>query len=137
MQHFVRTLNKFYLDHAPFWQNETDWEGFQWIQADDRDNSIIAFRRIDRQGREILVICNFCPVLREHYRLGLPKPYYYEPVLCTDDKEFGGYGFQPETVKGEKTPWRNYPCSAEFRVPPMSTTYYIPRRTLKKKEKQE
>ena len=137
MQHFVKTLNKFYLDHAPFWQNETDWEGFQWIQADDRDNSIIAFRRIDRQGREILVICNFCPVLREHYRLGLPKPYYYEPVLCTDDKEFGGYGFQPETVKGEKTPWRDYPCSAEFRVPPMSTTYYIPRRTLKKKEKQD
>lgn len=137
MQHFVRTLNRFYLDHPQFWQNETDWEGFQWIQADDRDNSIVAFRRIDRQGKEILVICNFCPVLRENYRLGLPKPYYYEPVLCTDDAEFGGYGFAPETVKGKKEPWGQYPCSADFRVPPMSTTYYIPRRTLKKKEKQE
>ncbi len=49
MQHFVRTLNHFYLEHRCFWENDSDWDGFRWISGDDRDNTVIAFRRIDRQ----------------------------------------------------------------------------------------
>ncbi len=51
MQHFVRTLNHFYLDHRCFWENDSDWDGFRWLSCDDRDNSIVAFRRISRKGR--------------------------------------------------------------------------------------
>ena len=72
MQDFVKTLNHFYLDHPAFWQTDTDWTGFQWLQADDRDNSVVAFRRVDRQGRDIVVVCNFCPVLREGYLMCVP-----------------------------------------------------------------
>ena len=68
MQDFVRDLNHFYLSHAQFWQNEQDWSGFQWIQPDAGDDNLLAFRRIDRRNREVLVICNFCPVERLHYR---------------------------------------------------------------------
>ena len=131
MQDFVKTLNHFYLDHPAFWQNDTDWTGFQWLQADDRDNSVVAFRRVDRQGRDILVVCNFCPVLREGYQMGVPKPYWYEPVLTSSDPKFGGDGVMPTVAKGVKGDWGQFHYTAEFTIPPLSVTYYLPRRTRK------
>ena len=131
MQDFVKTLNHFYLDHPAFWQNDTDWTGFQWLQADDRDNSVVAFRRVDRQGRDILVVCNFCPVLREGYQMGVPKPYWYEPVLTSSDPKFGGDGVMPKVAKGVKGDWGQFHYTAEFTIPPLSVTYYLPRRTRK------
>ena len=131
MQDFVKTLNHFYLDHPAFWQNDTDWTGFQWLQADDRDNSVVAFRRVDRQGRDIVVVCNFCPVLREGYLMGVPKPYWYEPVLTSSDPKFGGDGIMPKVAKGIKGDWGQFHYTAEFTIPPLSVTYYLPRRTRK------
>ena len=131
MLDFVKTLNHFYLDHPAFWQNDTDWTGFQWLQADDRDNSVVAFRRVDRQGRDILVVCNFCPVLREGYQMGVPKPYWYEPVLTSSDPKFGGDGVMPTVAKGVKGDWGQFHYTAEFTIPPLSVTYYLPRRTRK------
>ena len=131
MLDFVRTLNHFYLDHPAFWQNDTDWTGFQWLQADDRDNSVVAFRRVDRQGRDIVVVCNFCPVLREGYLMGVPKPYWYEPVLTSSDPKFGGDGIMPKVAKGVKGDWGQFHYTAEFTIPPLSVTYYLPRRTRK------
>lgn len=131
MQDFVKTLNHFYLDHPAFWQNDTDWTGFQWLQADDRDNSVVAFRRVDRQGRDIVVVCNFCPVLREGYQMGVPKPYWYEPVLTSSDPKFGGDGVMPTVAKGIKGDWGQFHYTAEFTIPPLSVTYYLPRRTRK------
>ena len=131
MQDFVKTLNHFYLDHPAFWQNDTDWTGFQWLQADDRDNSVVAFRRVDRQGRDIVVVCNFCPVLREGYLMGVPKPYWYEPVLTSSDPKFGGDGVMPTVAKGVKGDWGQFHYTAEFTIPPLSVTYYLPRRTRK------
>ena len=140
MHDFVRTLNHFYLDHPCFWQNDSDWTGFQWLQADDRDNSVVAFRRVDRQGRDVLIVCNFCPVLREGYKMGVPKPYWYEPVLTSSDPQFGGDGIMPTVAKGRRGDWGAFHYTAEFTIPPMSVTYYLPRRTrktLKNGEKQE
>ena len=131
MKDFVRALNHFYLDHPAFWQNDTDWSGFQWLQADDRDNSVVAFRRMDRQGREVVVVCNFCPVLREGYKMGVPKPYWYEPVLTSSDPQYGGDGILPTVVKGVKGDWGECHYTAEFTIPPLSVTYYLPRRTRK------
>jgi 1,4-alpha-glucan branching enzyme len=133
MQSFVRELNRFYLSSRPLWENDSDWNGFQWISCDDRDRSIVAFRRIDRKGREVIAVCNFCPVLREHYRLGLPRAGWYLPVLNTDDEQFGGFGFAAESVRAEKTPANDLPYSAEFRVPPMSVVFYVHKRTAPEK----
>ena len=124
MQQFVKTLNRFYLENRELWEVDTGWDGYEWIEPDDRDRSVIAFRRKDRKGRELVVVCNFCPVLRENYRLGLPKQGWYVPVLNTDDEAFGGYGFVPETVRTEKKPSHGQMQSGLFRVPPMSVCFY-------------
>ena len=124
MQAFVRELNHFYLEHPQLWENDSDWDGFQWIDCDDRDRSIVTFRRISRSGKELVVICNFCPVVRERYRVGQPKAGWYLPVLNTDEARFGGYGFMARPQKAEKEPYQKLPYSAEFYLPPMSVTYY-------------
>ena len=124
MQQFVKTLNRFYLENRELWEVDTGWDGYEWIEPDDRDRSVIAFRRKDRKGRELVVVCNFCPVLRENYRLGLPKQGWSVPVLNTDDEAFGGYGFAPETVRTEKKPSHGQAQSGLFRVPPMSVCFY-------------
>ncbi len=126
MQSFVRTLNHFYLENRCLWENDSDWDGFRWLSCDDRDNSVIAFRRRSRKGQELIAVCNFCPVLREDYRLPLPKAGWYRPVLNTDDAKFGGYDFQPAIVHAEKEkqPQGEYAYSGRFRIPPMSVCFY-------------
>ena len=132
MREFVRDLNHLYRDHAAFWQNDQDWEGFRWISCDDRDNSVLAFRRIDRSGHEIIGICNFCPIRREGYRLGLPKGGAYELLLNSDEVRYGGWGTQLPEIRAEKSPWGDLDYSAEFTLPPLSVLYYRPKSRTKK-----
>ena len=68
------------------------WEGFQWIVPDDSQQSVVAFLRKDTSGKQILVVCNFNPVLREGYTLGAPVAGSYKEILNSDDAEFGGSG---------------------------------------------
>ncbi len=128
LQSFVKDLNHFYLQNPPLWNNDQDWEGFQWIEPDDADNSILAFRRIDRRKREVLVIINLTPVARERYRLGVPRAGIYQPALCSDDPRYGGWGVKPVEAVAERKPFRDYKHSALFRVPPMSITIYTYKR---------
>ena len=133
MQDYVRTLNHFYLDNSSMWNNDSDWNGFKWISADDRDNSIIAFRRIDRRGREVICLYNFCPVLRENYCLGLPRVGEYEVVFSSEEERFGGRGVPQPTVTAQRTPLHGLPYSGSFTVAPMSAVFYkrkvTPRKT--------
>ena len=121
---YVRALNQLYLKDSCLWNNDTESGGFAWISMDDCDNSVLAFRRMDRRSREIIAICNFCPVARENYRLGLPRMGEYEPVLSGDGEEFGGTGMELPVVAAEKVPLHNLPYSGVFTLPPLSTTYY-------------
>jgi 1,4-alpha-glucan branching enzyme len=135
MHDWVRDLNHFYLDHSCMWNNDSDWNGFRWISADDNANSVVAFRRIDRRGRELICICNFCPVLREHYRLGLPKPGQYEPVLSSDDLKYGGSGTELLTVTAEREPMHGLQYSGEFTLAPLSAMFYQRKTTPRAKHK--
>ena len=125
MQLFVRDLNHFYLAHPQLWQNDQSWEGFQWVQPDASDDNILAFRRIDKRNREVLVICNFCPVQRLDYRLGVPRPGHYHPVLSTAEVKYGGTWTYIPGGNAERVPFREYNYSACFNIPPMSTTFYV------------
>ena len=117
-------MNRFYLKNDPLWADDLSWNGFQWIQPDDGNNSILTFRRINKKKQEVICICNFTPVLREGYRIGVPKPGTYAPVFCSDDLKYGGTGQLPVPVQAEPGVYREYPYIASVRVPPMSVTFF-------------
>ncbi|MBE6781332.1 MAG: 1,4-alpha-glucan branching protein GlgB [Ruminococcaceae bacterium] len=122
---FVKALNKFYLKHPEFYELDFSEEGFQWISGEDYMQSIICFRRKAKDGSEIIVVCNFVPVDREGYRIGISQAGEYKAVFCSDWTEFGGktkkttrkIKTQPIEMHGEKN-------SAEIFIPGMSTTFY-------------
>lgn len=87
---FVRTLNKFYKETPAFWQNDYSWDGFQWIASDDNANSVIAFRRMDLDGGDILAVFNFTPVSHASYKIGVPERAVYKVLLDTSAEKFGG-----------------------------------------------
>ena len=124
MQIFVRELNKFYLNNPALWQQDFSWQGFSWISHDDINNSIIAFRRFDLSGDEIIAVCNFVPVKREKYCLGMPFYGEYERVFSTDDKLYGGSGGGCAKFKSRALPMHGLDFSAELTVPAMSLEYY-------------
>ena len=133
MQTFVRDLNRFYLTHPQLWQDDLEWEGYQWIQPDAGDDNLLAFRRIDSRHREVLVICNFCPVERIGYRLGVPRPGIYKPVLSSAEVAYGGTWTHIPSALAQRIPYREYKLSALFNIPPMSTTYYVRENPPKKR----
>ncbi len=124
MSDYIKALNHFYLDNKEFWENECDWNGFQWIKPDDRDNGIIAFRRIANNGDEVICVFNFCPVERRNYRIGVPYKCVLKPVFSSDDIRFGGRGTELQRVKADKTEWDGCRYSASLRVPAMSAVFY-------------
>jgi 1,4-alpha-glucan branching enzyme len=124
MQNYVKTLNNFYKNTAPMWQVDYSWEGFSWISNDDRDQSIISFRRIDKEGNEIICVFNFVPVARENYKIGAPDHGVYSVVLNTDNQEFGGNNiYDTVEYKTELTPMHGYEQSMALNIPPLSALY--------------
>lgn len=124
MLDYVRDLNHYYLDHPPLWQDDTDWHGFQWISCDDADQSVISFRRLDAKNKEVIVVCNFCPVQRTGYRIGVPKSGTYVPVLSSDDIKYGGTGTPLSPVQADGQPMHSHKYSIELTIPPLSTVFY-------------
>jgi len=132
MLDYTRDLKQFYRDNPALWIDDGSWNGYQWIQPDDPDNGILAWRRIDpRTKRELIVVMNVTPVTRPSFRLGVPKLGAYEPVFCSDDLKYGGTGSIPGEAVAEKVTFREYPYSACFHIPPMSVTVFK-RKTAKK-----
>ena len=125
LQNYVKTLNKFYKNTPAFWQIDYSWEGFQWIVPDDSQQSVVAFLRKDAAGKQVLVVCNFNPVLREGYTLGAPVSGTYKEILNSDDAEFGGSGaVHNKAVRTKKKPLHGFEQSITITLPPMSTLYF-------------
>ena len=124
MQKYVKDLNMFYLSRSELWENDFDWNGFEWISNDDSDQSIISFIRTDKHSKRLLVVCNFCPVKREKYRLGVPVSGIYKPVFSSDYLKYGGSGTRIRSVKSQKIPFHGRRESISITVQPMSTVFY-------------
>ncbi len=127
MQDFVRALNKLYLSTPALYEIDYSWEGFNWIAADDTAQSIVSFRRIDKSGKEIICVCNFVPVTRDHYRIGVPADGSYKVVLNSDATEFGGDGvLEAKKIKSFKTdaePMHGFENSIDMTIPALSVIY--------------
>ena len=134
LQNYVKTLNAFYKEHPAFWQIDYSWEGFQWIVPDDSQQSVVAFLRKDAAGKQILIVCNFTPVLREGYTLGAPVAGTYREVLNSDDEAFGGSGaVHNKAVRTHKKPLHGFEQSITITLPPMSTLYFeVPTKRTRK-----
>ena len=128
---FSKALNKFYLNTAALWENDDSWKGFSWISNDDYRQSVIAFRRIDDSGNEIIAVCNFVPVGRENYKIGVPYEGTYTLVFDSDAAAFGGSGTAPKKVKSDEYSMHGFDQSLELTIPPLSVQYYklVPKKT--------
>lgn len=135
-QSFFRDLNHFYLNTPALWEVDFSWEGFSWISNDDYTQSVIAFRRIDKNGGELVVVCNFVPVERKGYRIGAPTPGIYEEVFSSDRAEYGGSGItNGNTIKTSAVPMHGCEESMELDLPPMSVLYLRCRRKKPQRKK--
>lgn len=124
MQQFVRDLNHFYLATPCLWQVEDSWDGFSWIAHDDNSRNIIVFRRMDEKGSELVVLCNFAPVTRENYLVGIPDATSYTEIFNTEDVKYGGSGIRNEgAIRVKKTPDHEFKQSIEITVPPLSVLF--------------
>ena len=138
MQQFTRDLNQFYLDNPCLWAEDGSWDGYQWVQPDDKDNSIFAWRRIDPKTRkELLIVLNMTPVDRFDYTLGLPSKGVWEPVFSSDDGKYGGTGTFLTESAAEKGEFREYQYRANFHIPPMSVTIFRKKPPVRKTGKSE
>ena len=123
-KNYVAQLNFFYLENPSLWQIDYSWEGFSWIANDDYEQSIIAFRRIDKAKNELIALCNFTPVKRMNYRIGVPYSGTYQEIFNSDSATFGGWGNRNEQdIPTEAIPMHGYEQSVALTVPPLATIY--------------
>jgi 1,4-alpha-glucan branching enzyme len=122
VQHWVRDLNTFYRGEAALWRRDSTYLGFEWIDFHDVENSIISFRRIgDAPQDEVVIICNFTPVPRHAYRIGVPLPGTYREVLNSDAEIYGGGNVgNAGAVEAEAFECHNHPWSVSVVLPPLA-----------------
>ena len=123
MEAYVRDLNHFYTEHPELWEVDYSWEGFQWIVPDDNQQSVIAFLRRDAKGKMIMVVCNFNPIQRVDYQMGVPNPGTYKELLNSDDVKYGGGGVHNPAKRTRKKPMHGFDQSIQLTLPPLSTVY--------------
>jgi 1,4-alpha-glucan branching enzyme len=127
----VRELNRVEANEPALWRHDTSPDGFRWLEADDRDNSVFAFVRCGASDdRPIVCVANLTPVPRHGYRVGLPHEGHWVSLLNTDEGRFGGGGVATTQgpVTAEPIPWHGQPCSAPLDLPPLGVRWLAPDR---------
>lgn len=130
-QRFIEALNHFYAKQRGLWQNAYTEQGFEWIDADNSEQSIVSFvRHGDKPADDLLILINFDPASYETYRVGTPREGDWELVFNTDDPTFGGSGFPVVDMASSKPePWNMRDNSIEIAVPGLAGLVYRRRRT--------
>ncbi len=123
-QAFIRALNHFYQDQRALWQQSYTWDGFQWIDADNKDQSMLIFlRKAKRPIDDLVVLLNFVPEVYDEFRVGVPRKGVYKEVFNSDDEAYGGSGRLNEgLLEAEEVPWHGQPCSVVVKTPPIGGT---------------
>jgi len=123
LQSFVSDLNNLYIQEPALSERENDPTGFSWIDPHDSDNSVISFLRKGKQVDDTLIfVCNFTPVPREGYRLGVPQAGTYDEILNSDAGRYGGSGLENrQDMPSGPVPWQSCPHSIILTIPPLST----------------
>ena len=125
---YVRELNRLYCREPALHEVDFQYEGFEWIDCNDTEHSIISFVRKGKDWRDMLiVVCNFTPAAHDHYRIGAPIDTVYEEIFNSDREEFGGSNvINSQPIQAEKVPYHQKPCSIVIRIPPLATIIFRP-----------
>ena len=137
MQAYVKALNHFYLATPQLWEQDTDWRGFEWISHEDNRNNIIAFRRVAKDGSDIVVVVNFSPEEQQEYRIGVPITGTYEEIFTSDKTEFGGSGMTNGKLKTENKPMHGQEQSIVLKIPRFGVLFFKGKARAKRRTKAE
>ena len=137
MQTYVKALNHFYLATPQLWEQDTDWRGFEWISHEDNRNNIIAFRRVAKDGSDIVIVVNFSPEEQQEYRIGVPITGTYEEIFTSDKTEFGGSGMANGKLKTENKPMHGQEQSIVLKIPRFGVLFFKGKARAKRRTKAE
>ena len=125
MHNYTKTLNEFYKTQKPLWQLDLEQEGFEWIDANAREQSVASFiRKGKKEGDLLVILCNFTPQVYLNYKVGVPYLGEYKEVFNSDEEKFGGSGIiNYDTIIAKNLEVHKRPYSIEIKVPPLGVTY--------------
>ena len=125
IQELIKDLNALYRKHPALYEKQFSPEGFQWIDYGDHENSVLTYIRKGHDAKNDLIIaCNFTPVPRENYRVGVPRNKQLKEILNTDAEKYSGSGMTNNTVKPTKKAWHGYDQSVEINIPPLGMVVF-------------
>lgn len=121
---YMKELNQLYKNEPALWEMDFDPRGFEWINSDDSDNSIVSFiRRGKDHTQELVFVCNFTPQTHFDFKIGVPLAGAYVEIFNSDEEKYGGSGvINRKPVKSERTPWNGRQSSIAIKVPPLGVT---------------
>jgi 1,4-alpha-glucan branching enzyme len=121
LQNWVRALNQYYTSNPALYDKGFSQEGFEWIDLNDAENSVITYIRKGSEGQKTqVVVCHFTPAVRHSYRIGVPAAGSYVEILNSDKAEFGGSGVgHDKAVLTQPQPWQGREHSMEIVLPPL------------------
>jgi 1,4-alpha-glucan branching enzyme len=124
VRRLVRDLNMVYKNCPALYELDFESRGFEWIIHDDIDRSLISFIRWDKNGDYVIVVCNFTPVSRNGYRIGVPKPGRYREIINTDAGIYGGSDIHNHELEAQPIWSNHHDWSLEITVPPLATCMF-------------
>jgi len=119
VQNLMRDLNELYKSHPPLFKHDFDYQGFEWIDCHDVEQSVISYRRKDAAGKELVIVLNFTPVVRENYRIGVPQAGAYRELLNSDAQKYDGSDVINTERRTDEIAWMNLPHSISLTLPPL------------------
>lgn len=130
---YFKELMKVYKRLKALWELDHTQEGFEWIDADNREQSIFSFLRKGKSADNILVIvCNFTEVVYENFKVGVPAHTHYNEIFNSDAIQYGGSGqVNKKKIKTVEKPFHNQPCHLEMTIPPFGISILRPVKTRK------
>ena len=118
---YIRTLNNIYQSELSLWENDRSWQGFEWVDVHNNEQSILVFiRKGKKENDALIVVLNFTPNSYDNYRIGLSRMGYYVEIFNSDSDEFGGSNHcNKDKMQAESVPWHGKDYSICINVPPL------------------
>jgi 1,4-alpha-glucan branching enzyme len=126
----VADLNKLYAAQPALYEVDFEWPGFEWLDANDADASVLSFLRRAKDPSDFLIaVCNFTPVVRENYRVGVPEAGFYREIFNSDSEYYDGTNIgNAGGVQADPVPWNGRAYSLKLKLPPLAAVYFKLRR---------